>query len=297
MILNNNTIAAMNRGFKTTFQNAFDGQQRQLDKVATVVPSTTAAEDYGWVGTLPGMREWVGDRVINNLGMHGYTIKNKTFEMTVGVEREKIEDDQLGIYAPVFATMGHEAAIHPDKMVFTLLAKGFETTCYDGQYFFDADHPVKDENGKVISVSNMQGGSGNPWFLIDASRPLKPIIYQDRKKPNMVSLNKETDTGVFLRKEYLYGVDYRGNVGFSLWQMAYGSMAKLDSTNFERAMAAMSGFTKDGGEPLGITPTLLVVGSSNLAAAKKVVEAQFLANGASNTNYKAVDLLHIPWLK
>ena len=35
----------------------------------------------------------------------------------------------------------------------------------------------------------MQPGSGNPWFLIDNSRPLRPIIWQDRKKPSFVALN------------------------------------------------------------------------------------------------------------
>ncbi len=297
MIINSNSLAAMYRGFKATFQNAFDQQPSQLEKIATVVPSSTAIEDYGWMGSLPGMREWVGDRVIHNLGMHSYTIKNKDFELTVGVGRNKIEDDQLGIFAPMFKMLGYEAAIHPDKLAYGLLAKGFETRCYDGQYFFDSDHPVLDANGEEQSVSNMQAGSGNPWFLIDDSRPLKPVIYQDRKKPKFVALNKDDDANVFLRNEYLYGVDSRGNAGFSLWQLAFGSRAALTAENFEAAIQAMGAFTRDGGDPLGVRPTTLVVGASNLAAAKKIVEAQLINGGDSNVNYKAVDLLHVSWLK
>lgn len=297
MQINEGTLSAMYRGFKTTFQGAFNEAPSQLDKIATTVPSSTAIEDYGWMGAIPGMREWVGDRVIHNLSLHTYTIKNKPFELTVGVDRDKIEDEQLGIYTPMIAQMGYEARIHPDKLAYGLLARGFETPCYDGQYFFDTDHPVVGEDGKVVSVSNMQSGSGNPWFLIDNSRPLRPIIWQDRKKPSFVALNQERDANVFLRKEYLYGVDMRGNVGFSLWQMAFGSKAELTADNFEAAMAAMGALTKDGGEPLGIRPGLLLVGSSNLAAAKKIIEAQLIKGGESNINYRAVDLLQVGWLK
>ena len=297
MQINSNTLAYMFRGFKATFQGAFDDTPSQLDKIAMTVPSTTSTEDYGWMGAIPGMREWVGDRVIHNLSMHTYSIKNKPFELTIGVDRDKIEDDQLGIFNPMIASMGYEARIHPDKLAYGLLAKGFETPCYDGQYYFDTDHPVVSTDGTVVSVSNMQAGTGNPWFLIDNTRPLKPIIYQDRKKPNFVTLNREEDTNVFLRKEYLYGVDMRGNVGFSLWQMAFGSKAELTAANFELAQAAMGALTKDGGEPLGIRPTVLMVGPSNLAAAKKIIEAQLINGGESNINYKAVDLLQVSWLK
>lgn len=296
MLINANTLSAMYRGFKTTFQNAYDAAPVMLDKIATTVPSSTAIEDYGWMGAIPGMREWVGDRVIHNLSMHTYAIKNKSFELTMGVDRDKIEDDQLGIFTPMAAQMGHEARVQPDKLVWGLLAKGFETLCYDGQNFFDPDHPVLGEDGKPYSVSNMQAGTGNPWFLIDGSRPIKPIIWQNRKAPRFTALNREEDANVFMRKEYLYGVDMRGNAGFSLWQMAFGSKAELTAANFEAAQQAMMSVKKDGGEPLGIRPTLMLVGSSNLAAAKKVIEAQLINGGDSNINYKAVDLLAVPWL-
>ena len=43
-----------------------------------------------------------------------------------------------------------------------------------------------------------------------------------------------------------------------------------------------------GGELLGIRPGLLLVGSSNLTAAKKIIEAQLIKGGESNINYRAV---------
>ncbi|WP_261949086.1 Mu-like prophage major head subunit gpT family protein [Paenibacillus melissococcoides] len=49
-----------------------------MGTVATKVPSTTGEENYKWLGKMPRMREWVGDREIQNLQASDYTIKTKT---------------------------------------------------------------------------------------------------------------------------------------------------------------------------------------------------------------------------
>ena len=72
--------------------------------------------------------------------------------------------------------MGNNARRHPDELVFGLLKTGFSTNCYDGQNYFDTDHPVIGSDGAVKSVANTDGGSGAPWFLLDVSRGVRPII-------------------------------------------------------------------------------------------------------------------------
>jgi phage major head subunit gpT-like protein len=296
MIINSANNAILFRAFNTAFQRGFTGVNPMWNKVATMVPSTTGTEDYGWIGSLPGMREWDGDRHIHNLKNHDYSIKNKKFELTVGVPLEKIEDDQYGVYAPMMEMLGQSANEHPDQLVFGLLADGFDTPCFDKQYFFDADHPVLQKDGTVASVSNMQAGAGDPWFLLDTRRPLKPLILQMRKMPNFVRKDRPEDDNVFMSGELVYGVDDRKNVGFGYWQMGFGSKAALDAANFDLAMGAMGAFKGDHGKPLGVMPNLLVVGPSNRAKAKAVIEAERLANGGSNTNYKAVEIMIAPWL-
>jgi phage major head subunit gpT-like protein len=296
MDINATNLQALYRAFNTAFQGGFAGVSPMWQRIATLVPSSASQEDYGWLGDIKAMREWVGDRIINSISQHVYSIRNRDFELTQGVDRNKIEDDQVGIYTPLFQMMGDSAARHPDELIFALLLAGFITTCYDGQYFIDSDHPVVQADGTTASVSNYQSGSSAAWFLLDTTRPLKPLIFQRRKQPKFTALNQETDTNVFMRKEYLYGIDCRDNAGFGFWQMAFGSKATLDASNFEAAYDAMTGFKKDNGAPLGIRPDLLVVGSTNASAARKIVEAQNLAGGASNINWKRVDLLECPWL-
>jgi phage major head subunit gpT-like protein len=296
MIINSGSLAILFRAFNAAFQRGFDGVTPLWNQVATMVPSTTGTEDYGWLGNIPGMREWIGDRLIHNLAQHDYSIKNKPFELTVGVPRPKVEDDQYGVYAPMMEMLGSSASEHPDQLIFALLAAGFTTTCYDGQFFFDIDHPVIDAAGVTQSVVNVQAGGLAPWFLLDTRRPLKPLILQMRKQPKFVRKDREEDDNVFNKNELIYGVDDRKNVGFGFWQMAFGSQLALTVPNFEAAYNAMSAFTGDGGRPLGVKPNLLVVGSSNSSAARTIVQAQLVGGGNSNINFNRVGLLEVPWL-
>ncbi|BBF92365.1 Mu-like prophage major head subunit gpT family protein [Blastochloris tepida] len=297
MIITRQSLGDLTTGFKASFQRGFAGVQPMSGRIATTVPSATAAEKYAWLGAWPKMREWVGERVYRNLSQHGYAIPNKEFETTVVVPRPAVEDDQYGVYSPMMEEMGRAAAAHPDELVFALLKAGFTTPCYDGQYFFDSDHPVRNpDTGADTSVSNVQSGSGNPWFLLDTSRALKPLIFQERKKPEFVTKDSPQDENVFKRNEFVYGVYARHAVGFGFWQMAFGSKAALDETNFDAAYDAMSAFKSDEGQPLGIKPTLLVVGPSNRKKAQEIVVVSRKANGADNPNQGIVEVLIVPWL-
>lgn len=292
MIINQANLAGIYKSFSTIFNQAFDATPSQVDLIAMRAPSTGRSVDYKWLGDFPTMREWVGDRVIKDLSAFGYEIVNKDFESTIEVDRNDIQDDQIGVYTPMIQGLAQAAKQHPDILAFALLAAGFSTICYDGQYFFDSDHPVG-----AASVSNLGAGTSTPWYLLDLSRPIKPIILQIRQQPQFVSMDRPDDEHVFMRKKFRYGVDDRKNVGYGLWQLAFGSKATLDTTNYAAARAAMMSFKKeDGVTPLGIVPTHLVVPPTLEAAGKAIVEAQFNASGASNVWYNSAKLLVVPWL-
>ena len=295
-------LTALQVGFKKNFQDAFTATRPDANftRVATIINSTSKSETYGWLGKFPKMREWVGDRVIKDMEAQGYTITNKDFEATVGVDRNDIEDDNLGVYGPLMQEMGVSAAQQPDDLTFGLMAQGRTETCYDGQYFFDTDHPSFDDNGGKITVANVDasGEDADPWwYLLDVTRPLKPMVYQERKKPQFVSkTDPQNSDHVFMKKEFLYGVDARCNVGFGLWQMAYASNAALDGDSLDAAIEKMRGLRDSNGRPLGIKPSLLVVGPKLRSAANKTVKVMLGEGGASNANYQAVEVLDTEWV-
>lgn len=254
MLINKTNLSAVFDGYKTAFNTGFEGAESHHNDVAMTIPSTAREETYGWLGQFPRLRQWLGDRVIKNLALHSYAIKNKLFEDTIAVKRTDIEDDQYGLLSPLLSEMGRAAAEHPDELIFTLMAAGFTTQCYDGQYFFDTDHPVGDQ-----TVSNIQAGAKTPWFLLDTAKAIKPLLFQERLPYNLQAMNKEDDENTFLRDEYLYGVRGRANAGFGLWQLAYASKEDLTAANYEAARQAMMELKGDEGRPLGIKPNVLVV--------------------------------------
>lgn len=290
------TLADLNTGFHSLYEGAKAAVTTSYEQVAMTVPSSGKDEKYGWLGQFPRIREWVGDRIIHKLKSHGFSIENKDYESTISVKRNDIEDDNIGQYSPLFQQFGYDAAVFSDELVYGLLKIGFTTLCYDGQYFFDTDHPVLDESGNEISASNTGGGSGASWFLIDDSRPIKPLILQVRRPIDLVSLDDPKDENVFKRKEFVYGMDGRLAAGVGLWQLAYGSKQTLNDTNYNAARVNLATRKGDHGKVLGLKGSLLVVGPSNEAAARKLLEAENNAAGETNIWRNTAKLLVSPYL-
>lgn len=302
LLVNKSNLEQIFINLKTTFNKAFDAAPSLWQKTTMLVPSGSSQSDYGWLSRFPKMQKWVGDKVVKALAAFKYTIVNDDWEATVGVRRNDIEDDNLGIYGPMAQEAGFSSKQLPDEIDADLKNNSFGNLCYDGQYFYDTDHPVGDGAGGVGSVSNkgtaalsaatqalaaasygaartaimsfkddearplamvpdvlevppaleatarliaysdkLVDESPNPykgtcevlvnprltsstaWFLHVTSRPLKPFIYQERKKPVFVSQTDMSADDVFMRGEYKFGAEARAAGGYGLWQLSYGS--------------------------------------------------------------------------
>ena len=291
-IVNAATLTALRTGFKKNFEDGKVKGEPMFNAVATTIPSTTKSNTYGWLGQWPGFREWIGDRVLNSIKEHAYTITNKDFESTVAVDRNDIEDDNLGVYGPMMNEMGYAASVFPDELVFPMLGAGFTSVCYDGQYFFDTDHPVNaevDGSGADTSYANaiIDGGyTGDTWYLLDTSRSLKPLIYQERKGMQFVAMDSPTDEQVFTNKTFRYGVDGRSNAGYGFWQMAVGVKKELSYATVWEAMNLMRSFKADGGRPLGLGKRglTLVVPASLQQKAEQINSRELIDDGGTTVS-------------
>lgn len=108
--------------------------------LCTVIPSNGADEEYGGLGSVPGVREWLGDRQFATLRAAKFTITNREWENSIRIEKNDIDDARLLKYGPILEQMGIEAEHHPDELLFETLVAGESEVCFDGQYFFDTDH-------------------------------------------------------------------------------------------------------------------------------------------------------------
>ncbi|MDM5062623.1 Mu-like prophage major head subunit gpT family protein [Aeromonas salmonicida] len=285
-------VVESSTAFAARFSGGWESAKPDYRLVSTVIQSSAGATGYGWLGDFPRLKEWIGDRQLKQLSKLGYSIVNKTFEASVAIKRTDYEDNDYGRYGIIFEQMGYDAAMYPDEHVFTLLKNGFTELCYDGQPFFDVDHPL--ETTPATTASNIVGdpaGTGSPWFLLDTSKPIKPLIWQERVAPEFSQLTDPNTDVVFLKDEYYFGTRARGNAGYSFWQMAVGCKVALDEANFEAAVSSMMNLKDSEGRSLKVRPTLLVVDVTNKAAAEKILNRKTLDNGEDNTNYKMVELL------
>jgi phage major head subunit gpT-like protein len=305
MIITNATLQAL----RTMVRQEFATQMAELQKtnplyaqLATLILSNTTTNTYGWLGNFPHLREWIGDRVVKDINEMAYQIVNKKYEATLGIDRTHIEDDNIGMYRTQARSMAQEYIDFLNRKIAELLAGGFSSLCYDGQNFFDTDHPVypnADGTGDEVTASNIIGtGSetGAPWYLVALSGVLKPFILQQRSAPEMEEITDTKNDNVFMKDQYLYGIRYRGNFGYGFWQQAIACKGELTVANYQAARTKMQTFKRDGGDPLGVVPTHLVVDPTNEAAGRALLEMQFDTGGGSNPNYHTATLIVSGWL-
>ena len=311
-IVKSSTLSSLRTAYKSVFEAAKAAAPTQWAHVATLILSANASNTYGWLGQFPKLSEWSGARSYKSIKEFGYTVTNKKYEASVKISRSDFEDDNLGIYTPLFKEMGYAAATHPDEIIFDLLKNGHSNDCFDGKKFFAADHPVYpnvDGTGSVTTASNLLRPEavnsvitdGTAWYLLDTSRPLKPFIFQERTKPELDAITSTDNDTVFNNDEYPFGIRYRCNGGYGFWQQAVRSTKPLSKDGFEEALLLMQGQKADGGRPLGLgfggkAGLMLVVPPSLQAAAREVIVAERDDAGASNIWYDAATILVSPWL-
>lgn len=297
MDLTPDNLAALTTGYRANFQQGLSslGESANLyAQIATDVPSTTRAEAYPWLKTLPKMREWLGDRVIHALGSSQFAIVNRKFEHTEGVLREAIEDDTFGLYAPLMTELGRLAGEHPNELVVEVLESN--PRCYDGQNLFDTDHPVLDSTGHAQSVANVIAGAGSAWYVFDLSRAVRPLIFQRRRNYDFRTINRRDDSQVFLSDQYLYGVDARVAAGPALWQLAVKSTAAFTAANYEAARNLLHAITGDHARKLGLKHTHTMVPQNLEGPARKVIVSSSTSGGETNEWQGSSILIVNPWL-
>ena len=139
-IVTKDFLAGVTTNFKALFFKALQEVTTDWSKIATELPSNTDTESYSWLGSIPRMRQWKGDKQVKGLNPSNFSIQNVDYEVTLGVDRNTFEDDKIGIVKPRIMDMAYEAQEYMDYLVFTALAAGATTKAYDGQYFFSASH-------------------------------------------------------------------------------------------------------------------------------------------------------------
>lgn len=294
MIITAPGLVSINDAVNLAFNDQLWAASTIYDKFTQKTTSTGAAEVYPRLNMLPGLREWIGDRQVISLSQTTFTITNREFEETIGIQRTDIEDDKYGMLSPIAGQLGQNAAHHPDLLVAQLLKAGHTTPCYTGQNFFDTAQPDFTNSGAATTSPNYVTGSGPAWYLFDMSKVLRAVIFQMRRPYKVLPKFSPTDPNVFWNKEFEWGVDGRANAGFGLWQLGFMSLQALTMENLIAARTQMASYHRPDGAPMGVKGTLLVVPTALFTTAKALAEDQFVPNTMSNTYVTSTTVTNVP---
>lgn len=151
MLLNAAAVEAAAAGFRALYNKSFEVKKVFYEEFCIIVESTHAIEHHAISGGVAPMRQWSGDRQVQNLVQYLLSLENQDYELTVGVDRNHYEDDTLSamLVSGDFASMGAAAKAAPDRLFADLLVNGFTDLGPDGVAFFSASHPT--EVGTTLS--------------------------------------------------------------------------------------------------------------------------------------------------
>jgi len=140
MALTTAQLATASRLITSVFDKSVRAASPFYPRIATVVASESAEEKYAWLGDMPGMREWLGERIFKQLRAADYELKNKHWENSLLVSKTDIADARMLKYKMLIEGLAAEGTYHPDELLFTTMVAGESTACFDGQFFYDTDH-------------------------------------------------------------------------------------------------------------------------------------------------------------
>lgn len=276
------------------YQEAYDKMierdyLRQIQSLISTVNSDKSEESYAWLGDVPGVREWIGDKQLGGLNDYDYAIKNKNWYDGFAIDRNELEDEQISAIMPRVEAVAMSVAKWPWELVTQLITNGTTGLAYDGSAFF-ANRTAPNDNllagtgttlaqvktdiqtaraammkftsdtGRVMGlmmdtivcppeleatileavessniITSGEGATVNPvsrwiknvivspelsdvndWYGFASGMPLKPFIFQSRKRPETVI----DDTQVKKNRKIDYSAELRGNAGYGFYQMA-----------------------------------------------------------------------------
>ncbi len=167
------TLAALRTRLSKAFTDAMVNAPVFSDSLGlyTKTDIDTESLTLDWLATLGPMREWVGPRIVEGFKERSYQITTKHYEKTVEINKDKLDDSPMTAISSEETRMRlfTEAArkLEDDLLVDSsigLIVNGHSRTGYDGQNFFDTDHPTDIDN-----VTGTQSNYESTGFALTAA--------------------------------------------------------------------------------------------------------------------------------
>ena len=143
--------------FSAAFQEGVESLKDSVDitwdKKATKVsmPGTETAV-YGFLAEQPLFKLWQGERTVKTLKTGSYSLAVKDYEFTYKLSRNDVKYDRFGLLTDHMRGAGRASGRFYEDSVNAAQVAGKTQLCFDGQFFYDTDHPYGlDGSGSTFS--------------------------------------------------------------------------------------------------------------------------------------------------
>lgn len=133
-------INSMFTAYSLLWKQGYGSAEAWAPKLATILPPANAESiTNGWQDKIPKFREWLGPRLVHNVSARGRVMTAKTYELTMGIDKERVEDDTYGLFSQWAVDLGVQAVKKQDELVALKMQEN--PACFDGLSFFNDAHP------------------------------------------------------------------------------------------------------------------------------------------------------------
>jgi phage major head subunit gpT-like protein len=135
-------LKALEAGLRATYLSGFASEEEPAMELASEQSTTRPEEKHMVVSSTVKMTEWKDQRQSSNFSVFEESAIPLDYQAMVEVMRNDVEDDQIGKYRDVVNDLGRAGRRLWSDLVTEALLAGEALSTYDGQFFFDTDHPV-----------------------------------------------------------------------------------------------------------------------------------------------------------
>jgi phage major head subunit gpT-like protein len=144
-------IEAAYIGFGTALHNRLQTGYRIWDLICTVAQTNDLLNRELWLNSLPTMRLWEGNKVLQGLTAESLPIVTRPHENSLEIPKGDIQNDRYGLYTGRINQLGDSYNWALDDLAISMLCAGVAGTTlgttYDGQNLIDTDHTTLSAGG------------------------------------------------------------------------------------------------------------------------------------------------------
>lgn len=162
MLIADSTLAGLRTNLVMRFKQSYEADLKDMlfyTMLAAEIPSTSTSNTYPALDVQPRLRQWVGARQLRNIKERSYVLTNVDYEGSFSISANDVADDNIAAYASSVQHLARSARLWPNDLVVAAMVGGAAAVCYDGQFFFDTDHPLEVQGAAATTQSNRNTGT------------------------------------------------------------------------------------------------------------------------------------------